>query len=307
MDIYSTTDIAQLKSILDTHGIAILTNHFTINYADNIYSSIKQWLIDLDIGLTNDPKSWTYENMPLGARFGMYQSIVSNAPAFWTVRESLYPIFQQILNEQSLLTSIDGASIYPTMNAPKKERQWAHIDQTNTSEFVSYQSQFVATDTSACFLCTPTSHLKHKMLIDEFKVMSRGAVNWHKFNGSQVRRLKEIFGGLYQIPIVVPKGSVIFWDSRLIHSAKYSNKPDEWRCSLYVSMRPRDECDDVSKENILKAAIKGGTTNHLGSFIFEPVDRYGKKNPKLVNLMEHPECLSYVDNFSDIQKRMVGL
>ena len=307
MEKYSTNNITDLKKILQEYGVGILTNYFDDFYADSMFMTTKQWLIDLDIGLTNDTSTWIYQNMPHGTRFGMYQSIISHAPSFWNLREAMYPIFQDLLNEENLLTSIDGASLYPSINAPKNKKKWAHIDQVDSSDFVSYQSQFVASDTSAAFLCTPKSHIMHEEIIKNFSITSRQNTNWHKFSKEQVNTLKEIFGNDYQIPIYVKKGSIIFWDSRTIHSAKYPNrKEDSWRAVFYISMRPYNTYDDASKKIIKHAAINGKTTNHLGSLIFNSEDRYKIKNNKVTELDNCTERVSYFKNFNVIQQKMTG-
>ena len=144
MDKYTANNIADLKLILEKYGVGILENYFDTNYADEVFASVKKWLIDLNIGLTNDIKSWVPKNVPMGPRYGMYQSIISHAPTFWELREKFYPIFQQLLDENDLMTSVDGASFYPTINSPKSRTTWAHIDQTVNSDFMCYQSQFVA-------------------------------------------------------------------------------------------------------------------------------------------------------------------
>lgn len=124
-------------------------------------SSIKQWMIELDINLTSDTSTWKTKNLPYGPRYDMYHSIISNASKFWELREKFYPFFTELLESDDLLTSIDGASFYPTINAPQNKKDWAHIDQTISYDFMCYQSHFVASDTDASFVCTPKSHKKN--------------------------------------------------------------------------------------------------------------------------------------------------
>lgn len=130
--------------------MAILEDYFDEGYADKLFESSKKWLIDLKIGLTNNPKDWIEKNMPLGPKYGMYQSIISHCPGFWELREQMYELFTPLgLNlapvslpeivftiltgREDLLTSIDGASIYPSLNKPNRVRDWAHIDRLRLS------------------------------------------------------------------------------------------------------------------------------------------------------------------------------
>lgn len=299
----TTPDITELKPILDEYGVAILENYFDDEYADEVFSSVKKWLIDLDIGLSDDISTWTNKNVPFGPRYGMYQSIVSNAPKFWELREKFYPIFQEILSEDELLTSIDGSSFFPTINSPKNKADWAHIDQTVSSKFMCYQSQFVATNTNASFVCTPGSHKLHHSILKKFSIESN--TNWHKFTDSEVQQLKKIFKKYYQIPILAKKGSIIFWDSRTIHSAKYPDiKENSWRAVFYISMRPKKMFSPKDIYNIQTAVIEGKTTNHWGSTIFKPFDRFKMKNTEISNLVTNSKKISYYPQMTQLQRKI---
>jgi hypothetical protein len=156
-----TNDPAELKPILEKYGVAILINYFTTAYAAEVFDAAKQWLIDLNIGLTDNEETWNVQNTPIGPRTGLYQSIISHCPTFWNLREQIHELFAIVLNEHRLLTSIDGATILPGSQKPKSKQDWAHIDQTESSTFMCYQSQFVATDTTASLVATIGSHYRH--------------------------------------------------------------------------------------------------------------------------------------------------
>lgn len=299
-----TTDrVNKLPSILDKYGVAILENYFTGQYADEVFDSVKKWLIDLDIGLTNDKSTWLNKNLPLGPRYGMHQSIISNAPKMWELRENFYSIFQSILGEDNLLTSIDGASFFPTKFSPKNKADWAHIDQTISSDFMCYQAQFIASDTDAIFVCTPKSHKAHAKIIKKFKIESKD--NWYKFTDNDVNHLQNLFGENYQVPIHAKKGSVILWDSRTIHSAKYPNySEDKWRAVFYISMRSKTSYAVENINTIQRAVLTGKTTNHWGNRIFNPFDRFKNKNPKINLLIKQSEKLSYYGNLTQLQRKL---
>lgn len=305
MEKYTATNITDLKKILDEYGVAILENYFDDKYADKIFASVKQWLIGLNIGLTNDIATWTAKNVPFGPRYGMYQSIISHAPAFWNLRESAYLIFRELLGDADLLTSVDGASFYPTINSPKNKSTWAHIDQTVSSDFMCYQSQFVASETDASFVCTPKSHLTHAEYLKKFSINTPS--NWHKFTDEQVVILEKKFGANYQIPIHAKPGSMIFWDSRTIHAAKYpDNRENKWRAVFYISMRPRTCHNDLSISTIKTAVENGLTTNHWGDVVFKPFDRFKIKNSQVSFLVKNSAQLSHLANFTSLQRKITG-
>lgn len=306
LDKIKTTDIGEADQILKKYGVAILEDYFDDEYADKFFESVKQWLIGLNIGLTNDISTWRNANMPLGPRYGMFQSIISNAPQFWKLREEFHALYKSLLGEAELITSIDGASIFPTKFSPKKQEDWAHIDQTESSDFRTYQSQFVASDTTASFVCTPKSHLAHATILKKFAIPASDT-NWHKFTNNEVTKLTKMFGDTYQIPIYAKKGSVIFWDSRTIHSAKYPDSTEnKWRAVFYISMQPIKTLTAKNIETIKTAIIKGKTTNHLGSRIFTPFDRFKNKNDNVTTLLNNSWKLSHYYNLNQNQKRLAG-
>lgn len=302
-----TTDPQQLKSILDKYGVAILDNYFTPDYADTVFHQVKTWLINLNIGLTDNESTWTPDNTPAGPRYGLYQSIISHCPTFWELREKMYPIFSLLHSTPDLLTSIDGASFYPGCQKPSSKQDWAHIDQTVSSQFMCYQAQFVATDTSASLVATLGSHLLHDQVV-ALSNISHKSGNWHKFTKEEVIHLKKIFSINYQRPIVSKKGAIIFWDSRTIHSAKYQDPRDtRWRAVFYISMRPSGEFSETDKKLLIRAATEGRTTNHWGNKIFDTKTRFITKNPQVARLLKNLSELSYLPNMNPVQKRLIGL
>jgi hypothetical protein len=302
-----TTNPTHLTSILDLYGVAILDNYFTKEFAKKFVKGAIKWLINLDIGLTRDKKTWNIKNTPLGPRYGMYQSIISHYPKFWKLREELYHVFTLLYDDFELVTSIDGASVYPPKSTSKTTKDWAHIDQTINSNSMCYQSQLVCTDSTATFVATVGSHLKHKQILKEFGIEA-SSTNWHKFTDDQVTHLKKMFGDSYQTPIIASPGSIIFWDSRTIHSAKYQDPGDtSWRGVFYISMRPLKSVPQRNLNTIKRAAIEGRTTNHWGSRMFGTSDRYKQKNEKVMKLMRNLGSLSYVSQMSDLQLKLVGL
>lgn len=302
---YHCTKLEDAKKILEQYGVVVIDNYFPKEYADKVFNDTKKWLIDLDIGLTNDESTWIDENTPLGPKYGLYQSIISHCPMFWDLREKFYDIYKHILNTDDLITSIDGASFYPGSQRPKNNNDWAHIDQTIDSEFRCIQGQFVSTDTTGSLVATIGSHLKHPEVLKLSDIKDKES-NWHKFNNKEVKLLKAMFGKVYQQPIYATAGSVILWDSRTIHSAKFPDKGDNtWRGAFYCSML---EEEDANVKIIQEAAIKGRTTNHWGSHIFDIKLLYNKKkNDKVMDLLNNSERLSYVDKMTPLQKQICGL
>ncbi len=280
-DFLHTSKPEKLQHILDTYGVAILDNYYTDAETDEFFQSAKEWMIGLNIGLTHDEKSWTIKNTPLGPRYGMYQNIISHFPGFWKLREDMSYLFAYLYGtDDDLITSIDGASLYPSKNLRSTD-DWPHIDQTVNSDLMCYQSQFVTTDTTAAFVATIGSHLKHAEILQKFNIPNSSS-NWHLFNTTERTELKKMFGKNYQVPIYANKGCAIFWDSRTIHSSKRQDPGDNtWRGVFYVSMRPKKLLTNRNINTVTRAAVEGRTTNHWGSKMLGSVTDMAQKMIKL--------------------------
>ncbi len=125
---------------------------------------------------------------------------------------------------------VDGLSYYyPTnkwIKPANKQRSWKHVDQCG-DKYDCYQSQIVWTDTSARFMCTPSS-FKYKALTKE-----------------QNKEIQDSISDYYDIrpkhyEVKCNPGSVILWKSNTIHSScTHTNIHDEEpRCVNFVTWLP---------------------------------------------------------------------
>lgn len=263
-----------------------------IENPEEIFEEIKTWMTD-----TFEIEKWKLFNLPYGPRYGMYQGLVGHCPTIWKLREKVAPIFAEKWDCETtdLITSIDGASVFPPMY--RKTNDWPHIDQTGEG-LKCYQGQVVLTNTTASFVCTPRSHLKHQEVVDLYDAKD----NWCK-----VPEAKELFDE-WQIPIIAKAGSMILWDSRLIHSAKRQDRGDDsWRCVVYICQRPKSHYTKRNLTTIKNAAINGRTTNHWGSRTFPKKFHRQKRNDIIDEYSENPEKLSYIKHMTPLMKSLCGL
>ena len=218
-------------------------------------------------------------------------------------------MYSQIRNKNisDFVTSVDGITIKPPgppyhNNKPKDD--WPHLDQTIRDEMTRcIQGQIVMTNTSAGFRCSPRSHLIHSEILDCNNVDQNNESNWCLFSKNKVLRndimdLIEEKDGQWQIPIIVPKGSMIFWFSSLIHSAKYQDQNliineldrwSEWRGIIYISYRPKEDVDMEHLQRLQHAFDENRVTNHWGDKLFPKKTRYGNFHPKIVELINDPK------------------
>lgn len=300
-------NVKTILTTLDTYGFVVLEEYYTKQQANKWRHSIVSWLKRIIPNL--EDSEWTSFNTPYGPRFGMFQSIIGHCPTIWEIREDSYNIFRQLLSCDKLLTSIDGATVCPITT--RKVKDWPHIDQTR-DDIKCIQGQVVLTDTTACFRCTPFSNHKHKEII-QLCNKEGDKTNWLKFSDRQTNDIKKLFPPeQWQIPIYSKKGSVILWRSTLIHSSQRHVKNienDDWRCVVYVCMRPESEFTKRNKTTLRNAALNGRMTNHWGTKTFPKNvggGAFTTKKCETVMKLSHDLKQLVIEKYSPLLKKLTA-
>ena len=318
--------IKKTKETLKIYGVAVIENVLSSEEAEKHADDAIKWLKNFSQGLTDDYKSWKSNRMPYGPRWGMYQSFISHSPVAWKMRELFYPLFSGLWNEKKLLTSIDGASVFPPRII--KGKDWPHLDQTKLKD-ECYQGQIVLTNTTSAFRCTPKSNTKFKEVLGLVgKINDKSS--WHKFKDDEIPKIKALLSGGggklsgggdsgWQIPIHAPAGSIILWDSKTIHSAQRTtrlptekekiqpnNKWAGWRCVFYVCQRPKSHFSKRNITTLRRCTQEGRTSNHWGCKMFakNPGSRYGVKK---IEKIENHNPADFVVKISGLLRKLTGL
>ncbi len=334
----SSTKPSDWLKTLDAYGVVVLTGVLDAATSRRYTEAIVDWLCDKSEGLTRDPSTWLGKRLPYGPRAGMMQSLISHCPTVWTLREVMYPLFSALWLTTDLLTSIDGATVYPPVPARKGAQDWPHVDQTllepKPGEKVvfgktarCYQGQMVLTNTTASFRCSPKSHLFHAKLLALYG-KEPDKSHWLRTKGevelATIQGWLKACGGAWQIPIHAPAGSAVFWRSNLIHSAQRVERvpTDEekrldpwagWRCAVYICQRPRAHFTKRNLTTLRNAATQGRTTIHWGTRLFPKKAGAGRfsQNVKKVDTLEAltlaPEQVVNVEALTPLMKKLVGL
>ena len=178
-----------------------------------------------------------------------------------------------------LLTSFDGAAISMphevTNRGYYKGNDWLHVDQnfSSGSKFECVQSWVTALDVNkgdATLRILEGSHLHHKEFAkykkenstdDWWKKNSKS--DWYRFEPAELEFFEE--RGCKHRNILCPAGSMVFWDSRLVHSGKEADKTREkpnMRCVVYLCYTPKILADDKTREKRRKAFEDKRMTSH---------------------------------------------
>lgn len=226
-------------------------------------------------------------------------------------------------------TLLNGTSKLQRRKKPAKQNDWPHLDRTiRDRPWESLQGQVVLKQTTACFVCSPRSHLVHAQILDMCNISPECHTNWCKIQPheqhpktgkdqakkitkqegetfvNQVKHIVEQQGGQWQVPIMVPPGSVIIWASTLVHSARlqqrieYPGPHDDpylgWRCVAYISYQLMSKMKQNTLRKRYSWALENRTANHGNDKMFgkNPGGKhlmYVSYHPKIKELNDNPE------------------
>ena len=272
---------------LEENGFAIVPKTLDEDQCEEVSNDMFSWLESLNSNFKrDDPTSWTTENMPHAMHGIIKQYGVGHTAWCWNVRNRnrVQAFFRNLYNSEvnnwindsssthtmqnSLVTSFDGACIV----APNKQhsgRAWFHLDQSpkNGTSRQCVQGFVTINDMNAednTLHVLKQSHKHFKEFAKEFhpETGSWPSKDWIKLTSTQ----KEWFNsrGCKEVRIDAPAGSLVLWDSRVVHCtapAKQKNNP-KWRMVVYVCMMPRSRCTEKVILKRKRAYKDQRTTNH---------------------------------------------
>jgi hypothetical protein len=325
---FSQPDFAEACVVtLREYGVVVIEGVYSAEECAAVMEGLTDAIVRLSDGF--DPKrareTWKKERLPPSIRDGLIRTAVSGTPTVTRVRGD--PRFRRIFSAvytglrgrpvDSFVTSVDSINYRPPVPPffdAKETEDWPHVDVTSEDgQYACVQGQVVVNDSTACFVCSPKSHLLYGEFLNKPEIGGGGysPTNWNKYNtkASSVEwmtaKLAEV-GGRYQIPIVVPKGSVILWLSSTIHSARTQLRPDglvagpaadagkfpNYRGVIYVCLRPRDEVGPEHIRRLKYCEVFNRQTNHWGEQVFSsfpPTRSSVAYTPKIRELATRPE------------------
>lgn len=237
---------------------------------------------------------------------------IGHAQGPWDVRQnprvaSVFGKLWDVANED-LISSFDGVAISlppekingskaknSSAGFDKNVEQWLHKDQNiDRSDLCAIQglvSVYDVREDDATFYCIPKSHTVGKAelasIVSAQDLKNMGARDFVRFTEEQVAAIETLTGTKGQ-RVLCSAGSMILWDSRLVHSGvppKKGRAQPNTRYAIYVSMLPRavtDEAHLKGKVEMLEAGYMSSHWAHGTSYFpKEPMRTYGHKRPTL--------------------------
>jgi hypothetical protein len=261
---YFVSNRAEMMAMMEEHGVCIWPSLLDKEECLSMQTGALRWLefatarweVPFD---RNDPETWKgfFKLLPMHSMLLQHWG-VGHSSWVWDVRSNpkVIEVFALLWQtaDTDLLTSFDGASIHlpheTTRRGYYRGNTWLHTDQSYERPAFECAQSWVTARTvrpgDATLAFIPGSHRRHKEFAAAFpKAVQKG--DWYKLTGEQ----QAWYGNDVHF-IECPAGSMVMWDSRLIHSgseAVRSRARPNTRIVAYVCMVPRYL---ASKKTLLK-------------------------------------------------------
>lgn len=294
------TTVENLKNTLDTFGVAIVPNVLNEEECDEGYNKMweyfehitKEWEKPLKKDDTSTYRSF-WDLFPVHSMLVQHWN-AGHAQYVWDIRQNEKAINTYSkgiwgCENEDLLVSFDAVSMHLppeiTNRGWYKGNRWYHTDQSFLRpDFECIQSYVTLKDVNvgdATLTIMESSHKYHTEFKEEFNVTEKR--DWYILNENEERFYTD--RGCNYKRIYCPKGSMVFWDSRTIHSGTEplkTRKKSNFRSIVYLCYMPRSTATKANLKKKQKAFNELRMTSHWPnkSKLFAKNPRtYGKKIP----------------------------
>ena len=299
------TSIEELKHTLDTFGVAIIPNVLNDVECDDAYEKMwgyfehisQKWERPMRKDDVSSYRSF-WNLFPIHSMLVQHWN-AGHAQYVWDIRQN-----EKVMNtfskgiwgceNEELLVSFDAVSLHLppeiTNRGWYRGNHWYHTDQSFLRpEFECIQSYVTLKDVNvgdATLTFLEGSHKYHKEFQHEFGILDKK--DWYVLNENQERFY--VSHGCEYKRICCPKGSMVFWDSRTIHSGAepLKSRPQRnVRAIVYLCYMPRKFSTSANIKKKQKAFNEIRMTSHWPNKpkLFAKSPRtYGKEIHKITTI-----------------------
>jgi len=233
-------------SHLDDRGFVMIKNVLTPSELEKSKSQfIADWKKVCPQFSFSDPSTWTINNTPIMWSKGM--CVFSGLPQsnfMWNLRtnDDIQNIYKKIYQTDSLVTSLDGLSVF--LDNTHKSKSWLHIDQNPKNDIYSIQGSFnllpVKSNKDAGFIIVSDSHKTYRPIVSHKN-------DWIvcEDQTDQSAKAKKL---------IIPENCLTLWNSRLIH-ANEAIKMSKTEFQNRISQTHQDQSNPLSLFNRVTAYI----------------------------------------------------
>lgn len=290
---------------LETNGYCIIENIISKYECKKNINEIWDWLENLNSGIDrNNPESWTDEYWPPNTNGILQQFGVSHLQFIWDLRTNpnIINIFKEIWKTDDLEVSFDGINIIRPKKYIDEIEEWFHIDQSSLKKglhcvqgFVNLEDCF---ENDSSLLLYEKSHNFHEDLFKNNKKTIN--CDYYNLDDEDINYINEL--ELKKIKINAKKGSLILWDSRVIHCNCSPNHYDiKFRYVIYICMTPSILSNDKNREKKRKALDQLLSTTHW------PHDVKFKQKLGSKNELKKFNPTYIYPNLNNVAKKLCGI
>ena len=250
------TNIDNFQKQLKEKGIAVIPNILSKleleNSKDDMWNMLEYLTKDFEIPINRnccETFSSYYELCPLEDMLLQYWK-VGHSQYVWNLRQNLniINIFSKIYNcnIDDLLVSFDSVSIHFPPELTKKgkyqedKENWYHFDQSSHKKgfhciqgFINLYDVYEGDSTLSVY---ESSHLYHEEFFKYFDFSVDK--DYYKLTKPQL----DFFNNLEECAVLCSAGSLVLWDSRVLHQGLLCSKNrlnNSIRSVVYICMMPR--------------------------------------------------------------------
>ena len=302
-----------------------------------------EWLAAISGGVIkrDDPATWAEPSAdhPNGRwpfcyrEKGIIQWYRSGHQQFvWDIRQhpAVVAIFAELWKSEprDLLVSYDAiniqrpieylATVGITGHTDRFNEEWHHIDQSAGVRGRVCVQSFVNLNTTndgdGCLIVYPNSHKLHEQLCTSPGLrVSHDPLQWIRLHERERRWYRE--RGCKPLRVVAPRGSLVMWDSRTVHTAGTAQpgraNKGQFRYVVYVCYLPRSLASEQELAHKRRLFMKARMTSHwpIGHVkVFEETPPISEQLlPRYQPTLQKAKAVFRAPKLTDLGRRLAGM
>lgn len=273
------TNLENLSKQLEIFGVAVIPNILSLNQVhqslDEMWEMLYHLTQNFELPINKENQySWKsyYDLCPIEDMLLQYWK-VGQSKYVWNIRQNikLIEVFSHLwqVRNEDLLVSFDSISIHFPPEITKigkfqeEKKNWYHFDQSSEKEGLHCIQGFInlidINDGDTTLSLYEGSHKYHSSFFKYYQ--KKIDKDWYQLNDQEINFFKE----LEEFAVLASAGSLVLWDSRLLHQGILCSRNriiPNIRSVVYVCMMPRSKCSNRQLEKKKQSFLDQRMTTH---------------------------------------------